>query len=84
MLGGSPRGDSSGSLEEQLASEGMKDIFVAVVVLDDENGDRGSAASSIEQQIVPSDSVICENSSTVEVEISTLFFWKNMRQKTSQ
>ncbi|CAF3412337.1 unnamed protein product [Rotaria sp. Silwood2] len=69
MLGESPRGESSGSLEEQVMSEGMKEVFVAAVVLDHENGDRDSGASSIEQQTISSDSVIRENSSMIEVEV---------------
>ncbi|CAF2643603.1 unnamed protein product [Rotaria sp. Silwood2] len=69
MLGEAPRGESSGSLKEQLMSEGVKEVFVAAVVLDDENGDRDPGASSIEQQAILSDSVIRENSSMIEVEV---------------
>ncbi|CAF4816194.1 unnamed protein product, partial [Rotaria sp. Silwood2] len=68
ILGESPQSESSGCLEEQLVSNGIKEIFAAAVVLDDENGDEDSAASAIEQQAVSFDSVICANSSMVEVE----------------
>ena len=49
-------------------SEGTKGVSVAAAVADNGNGDEDSEGSSVEQQVVSSDSVICENSSIVEVE----------------
>ena len=80
---GSTQCENSGSFEEQIISERMKGISVAAAVLDDENGDRNSETSPIEQYAVLSDSVICENSLMVEIKVSTFFFWKSMSQKTT-
>ena len=56
-------------------SEGIKGVSVAAAaVADDENGDGDSKGSSVEQQAVSSDSVICKDSSIAEVEISPFFF----------
>jgi hypothetical protein len=72
---------SDGSLEEQLMSEGIKRVPVAATaVADDENGERDSKDSFIDQKAVSSDSLICKNSSVAEVEISPFFFWKSMSQ----
>ena len=62
---------------EQLTYEGIKRISVAAAaVADGENGDGDSKDSSVEQQTVSSDSIICKNSSIAEVEISPFVFFE--------
>ena len=57
-------------------SEGIKGVSVAAAaVADDENGDGDSTDSSVEQQAVLFDSVICKDPSIAEVEISPFFFF---------
>ncbi|EPS57630.1 hypothetical protein M569_17187 [Genlisea aurea] len=50
-------------------SEGLKGVSVVVTAVDDddENGDRDSEGSSVEQQAVSSDSVICKDLSIAEI-----------------
>ncbi len=56
-------------------SGGIKRIPVAVTPFaDDENGDEDSEGSFIDQKAVSSDSLIFQNSSVAEVEISSFFF----------
>jgi len=63
-------------------SGGIKRVPVAATaVADDENGDKDSKDSFIDQKAVSFDSLICKNSSVAEVEISPFFFWKSMSQK---
>jgi hypothetical protein len=51
-------------------SEGLKGVSVVATAVDDDgNGDRDSERSSVEQQDVSSDSVICKDLSIAEVEI---------------
>jgi hypothetical protein len=66
-------------------SEGLKGVSVVVTAVDDddENGDRDSEGSSVEQQAVSSDSVICKDLSIAEVEISPFFSSAKHEPKTN-
>ena len=52
----------------------MSERLKGVSVADDENSDGDSEGSSAEQQAVSSDSVICQDLSIAEIEISPFFF----------
>lgn len=81
----SSQGESGGSFVEQLICEGIKRVSVAVTaVAADENGDGDSEGSSVEQQVVSSDSVICNDSSIAVAKVSLSFFRKSMSEKTTQ
>jgi hypothetical protein len=63
-------------------SEGLKAVSVAATaVADDENGDGDSEGSSVEQQAVSFDLVICQDLSIAEVEISPFFFSEEHESK---
>ncbi len=65
-------------------SEGLQGVsVVATAVADDANGDRDSEGSSVKQQAVSSDSVICKDLSIAEVEISSFVFSEEHEPKTT-
>jgi hypothetical protein len=70
------QGENGDSFQEQLMSKELKRVsLVTTAVDDDENGDRDSEGSAVEQQVVSSDYVICKDLSIAEVEISPFFFF---------